>query len=199
VNDRDLIWYGNPNFYWGYDNADVQKWVKDAQSAKTADEQTAVYKKIGRRLPITLPSSLLAFCLAAVVSLPIGITAATRRKRPFDAAVQAVFSVRIAVPVFWTGLLLVWILALKVHAFPAGGFPRDAWKNPLMALRSLALPILTIAIVMSAALIRYVRSAAIDMLGQDYLRTARALGYSSRQACWRHGLRNMTVPPSFPS
>ena len=78
--------------------------------------------------------------------------------------------------------------------FPAGGFPLDGWHQPGAALGSLALPVITIATVMSATLIRYVRAAILDVLGQDYLRTARSLGYSARTARWRHGVRNAAVP-----
>lgn len=75
-----------------------------------------------------------------------------------------------------------------------GGFPQDGWADPVEALRSLALPVVTVAVVMSASLIRYVRSASLDVLGSDYLRTARALGSSFGEAVRRHGLRNGAVP-----
>lgn len=95
---------------------------------------------------------------------------------------------------FWVGIILVWLFALEARILPAGGFPSEGWSNPGAALASLALPVVTIAVVMSSTLIRYVRSAILDILGQDYLRTARALGYSERQARWRHGVRNALVP-----
>ena len=84
-------------------------------------------------------------------------------------------------PVFWVGMLLVTVFSLRLRVLPAGGFPRDDWADPAGALTSLALPVITIALVMSASLIRYVRSATLDVLGSDYLRTARALGSSLRR------------------
>jgi peptide/nickel transport system permease protein len=153
-----------------------------------------VSREIGRRLAVTLPLSLLAFALATVVSFPMGILAATKRRSPLGIGISALSSVGVAVPVFWAGIILVWVFALKAHIFPAGGFPTDGWAEPRAALSSLVLPVVTIAIVMSSTLVRYVRSAILDVLGQDYLRTARALGYSAREARWRHGVRNAAVP-----
>jgi peptide/nickel transport system permease protein len=100
----------------------------------------------------------------------------------------------IAIPVFWVGILLVAVFAVNFRIFPSGGFPSTGWADPGAALRALALPTLTIAIVMSASLLRYVRSATQDVLDSDYLRTARALGSGFAEALVRHGLRNGAVP-----
>jgi peptide/nickel transport system permease protein len=153
-----------------------------------------VATEIGRRLAVTLPLSLSAFCLATLISFPLGIIAAVRRKSPVGIGVSAMSSIGVAVPVFWVGIILIWLFALAVPIFPAGGFPLDGWIEPWAAMSSLVLPVATIAIVMSSTLIRYVRSAILDILGQDYLRTARSLGYSERSARWRHGVRNAAVP-----
>ncbi|HEY9595283.1 MAG TPA: ABC transporter permease, partial [Spirochaetia bacterium] len=153
-----------------------------------------VSREIGRRLVVTLPLSLLAFTVATLVSFPLGALAAVKRRRPFGVGISALSSLGVAIPVFWVGIILVWVFALLLHVLPAGGFPLDGWAHPGQALVSLVLPVLTIATVMTAALVRYVRSALLDVMGQDYLRTAMALGYSARQARWRHGVRNVAVP-----
>jgi peptide/nickel transport system permease protein len=153
-----------------------------------------VASEIGRRLAVTLPLSLLAFALATLISFPLGIAAAVKRRSPLGIALSALSSMGVAVPVFWVGIILVWIFALELPLFPAGGFPLDDWADPWTALHSLALPVVTIAIVMSSTLIRYIRSAILDILGQDYIRTARSLGYSAGEARWRHGVRNAAVP-----
>lgn len=150
--------------------------------------------EIERRLAVTLPLSLLAFGLASLLSFPLGLAAAVKRRGPLGVGISALSSLGVAVPVFWVGIILVWLFALELQLFPAGGFPLEGWSEPAAALQSLALPVVTIAVFMSATMIRYVRSSVLDILGQDYLRTARSLGYSARQARWRHGLRNAAVP-----
>ncbi|MDQ0646012.1 peptide/nickel transport system permease protein [Microbacterium natoriense] len=150
--------------------------------------------EISARLVVTLPLTLLAFALALVLSLVLGITAAVKAHRWYGALLSGFAQLGIAVPVFWVGMILVWIFALGLGVLPSGGFPRDDWEDPADALRSLTLPVITIALVMSASLSRYVRSATLDVLGSDYLRTARAGGSGVGEALLRHGLRNGAVP-----
>ncbi|MFK4852619.1 ABC transporter permease [Microbacterium sp. ZW T6_19] len=150
--------------------------------------------EISARLVVTLPLTLLAFALASVLSLVLGITAAVKAHRWYGALLSGFAQLGIAVPVFWVGMILVWIFALGLGVLPSGGFPRDDWEDPADALRSLTLPVITIALVMSASLSRYVRSATLDVLGSDYLRTARAGGSGLGEALLRHGLRNGAVP-----
>jgi peptide/nickel transport system permease protein len=150
--------------------------------------------EIAARLAITLPLTLLAFVLALIVSLVVGITAAVKSDRWYGVVLSGFSQLGVAVPVFWVGVILVWIFALQLGLLPSGGFPRDDWENPADALRSLTLPVIAIAIVMSASLSRYVRSATLDVLGSDYLRTARAGGSGMTEALLRHGVRNASVP-----
>lgn len=146
------------------------------------------------RLAVTVPLTLLAFVLALVISLVAGFIAATRANRWYGIALSALSQLGVAVPVFWVGILLVSLFAVQLRIFPSGGFPRDDWADPAEALVSLTLPVITVAIVMSASLTRYVRSATLDVLGSDYLRSARASGSGYVEALWRHGLRNASVP-----
>ncbi|WP_348786879.1 ABC transporter permease [Leifsonia sp. NPDC080035] len=150
--------------------------------------------EIASRLAVTIPLTLLSFVLAVVLALPIGFVAAWKADRWYGLALSAFSQLGIAVPVFWVGILLVSVFSVNLRWFPSGGFPRDDWADPAAALESLALPIITIAIVMSASISRYVRSATLDVIGSDYLRNARALGSGFGRAMWRHGLRNGAVP-----
>jgi peptide/nickel transport system permease protein len=150
--------------------------------------------EVGARLGVTLPLALLAFVLALVLALVIGITAAVKADRWYGMVLSGFSQLGVAVPVFWVGVIVVWIFALQLGLLPSGGFPRDDWEDPADALRSLALPVITIAIVMSASISRYVRSATLDVLGSDYLRTARAGGAGLTEALLRHGVRNGSVP-----
>ncbi|KDQ66469.1 ABC transporter permease [Streptomyces halstedii] len=150
--------------------------------------------EVASRLDLTIPLTLAAFVLAVLIAVPAGFVAAYKRRTWYGALLSGVSQLGIAVPVFWLGMILVAVFALNAGWLPAGGFPPDGWAVPGEAVRSLVLPVVTIALVMSASLIRYVRSATLDVLGSDYLRTARALGSSFGQAMWRHGLRNASVP-----
>ncbi|MBA4490578.1 ABC transporter permease [Paracoccus sp. S1E-3] len=153
-----------------------------------------VLPEILARLTITLPLTLASFLLAFCIAVPLGIVAAVRADRWYGALISAVSQLGIAVPVFWIGILLVWLVAIEWRLLPASGFPIDGWADPRAAVRALILPVITIAIVMSASLLRYVRSATLDVLGADYLRNARALGETQGRALIRHGIRNGAVP-----
>ncbi|GGU23449.1 ABC transporter permease [Streptomyces daghestanicus] len=150
--------------------------------------------EVTARLNVTVPLTLAAFVLAVLIAVPAGFVAAHKRRTWYGALLSGVSQLGIAVPVFWLGMILIAVFALNAGWLPAGGFPQDGWAAPGDAIRSLVLPVVTIALVMSASLIRYVRSATLDVLGSDYLRNARALGESFGTAMWRHGLRNASVP-----
>ncbi|MER6439128.1 ABC transporter permease [Streptomyces sp. NPDC001185] len=150
--------------------------------------------EVTSRLDVTVPLTLAAFVLAVLIAVPAGFVAAYKRRTWYGALLSGVSQLGIAIPVFWLGMILIAVFALNAGWLPAGGFPPDGWSQPAEAVRSLVLPVVTIALVMSASLIRYVRSATLDVLDSDYLRTARALGSSFGRAMWRHGLRNSSVP-----
>lgn len=173
------------------------QWVGDLVRGDLGDSFTSrqpVADLVAAKLPITVPLSLSAFVLAVLISVPLGVVAAVYRRGPVGVVVSAISQLGVAVPVFWVGVLLALVFALKLGWLPSGGFPRQGWDDPAAAIRSLTLPVVTVAIAMSAVMVRYIRSATLDVLDQDYLRTARSLGYSRWQALRRHGLRNAAVP-----
>ncbi|WP_163849791.1 ABC transporter permease [Pseudooceanicola aestuarii] len=153
-----------------------------------------VIDEIGRRLGVTLPLALAAFVLALMIAIPLGILAAVRADGWLGLLLSVVSQVGIAVPVFWLGILLVYQFALTLRWLPSGGFPLRGYADPARALESMVLPVLTIAIIMAASLMRYVRAAMLEVLKSDFLRTARALGESHTAALLRHGIRNAAVP-----
>ncbi len=154
----------------------------------------AVGPEIASRLVVTVPLTLISFVLAVAIAIPVGYIAASRARRWYGLLLSVISQLGIAVPVFWVGILLINLFALQLRALPAGGFPQDDWADPADAIRSMILPVLTIAVVMASSLVRYVRSATLDVLGSDYLRTARSTGASFASAMWRHGVRNASVP-----
>jgi len=153
-----------------------------------------VLPDVVERLAVTIPLTLISFVVAAVLSVVVGFVAAYRADRWYGVVLSGLAQLGIAVPVFWVGMILVWVFALSLGLYPSGGYPREGWADPAETLRYLALPVATIVVVMTASLARYVRSASQDALGSDYLRTARSLGSSLPHAFWRHGVRNASVP-----
>ncbi len=154
--------------------------------------RTPVAELVSDRLWVSLPLAVYALVLAVVVALPAGLIAAAQRGQVPDVAVMGATQLGIAVPNFWFAMLLVALFAITWRIFPSGGFP--GWDNPAEALRALTLPAIALALPQAAILARILRSALIDALAEDYIRTARAKGLSRRQALWRHGLRNALIP-----
>ena len=150
--------------------------------------------EISARLVVTVPLTLIAFVLALALSLVAGFVSAIKSDRWYGVLISGFSQLGVAVPVFWVAILLVSLFAVGLRWLPSSGFPRDDWADPADALRSLTLPVITVALVMSASLTRYVRSATLDVMGSDYLRSARAQGSGYTEALWRHGLRNGAVP-----
>ncbi|MCJ1900080.1 MULTISPECIES: ABC transporter permease [Paracoccus] len=154
--------------------------------------KTPVAGMILDRMQVSLPLALMALALAVLIALPIGMFAAARRGRAGDTGVMAATQVGIALPNFWFAMLLVLLFAVKLRWLPAGGFP--GWDHPAAALKSLLLPAVALALPQAAILARVLRSALVETLGQDYIRTARAKGLSAGQALSRHALRNALIP-----
>ncbi|CAM2977384.1 peptide/nickel transport system permease protein [Paracoccus aminovorans] len=154
--------------------------------------KTPVAGMILDRLQVSLPLALLALVLAAAVALPIGMFAAARRGRPAETAVMGATQIGIALPNFWFAMLLVLVFAVNLRLLPAGGFP--GWSHPGAALKALILPAVALALPQAAILARVLRSALVETLGQDYIRTARAKGLTAGQALTRHALRNALIP-----
>ncbi|MTH34176.1 ABC transporter permease subunit [Paracoccus limosus] len=154
--------------------------------------KTPVAGMIMERLQVSLPLALMALMLAVALAFPIGMAAAARRGTAADTALMGAAQIGIALPNFWFAMLLVMVFAVNLRWLPAGGFP--GWGHPLAALKSLILPAVALALPQAAVLARTLRSALIETLGQDYIRSARAKGLSRAQALRRHALRNALIP-----
>jgi peptide/nickel transport system permease protein len=155
--------------------------------------QVPVAELIGDRLVVTVPLALLAMALTTIIALTLGIYAASHQGRPGDAGVMGVTQLGIAVPNFWFAILLILLFAVTLGWFPSGGFP--GWSAGIgAALTALLLPAVALAFVQAAILTRITRSAMLDILGEDFIRTARAKGNSRSRTLWRHALRNALIP-----
>lgn len=145
------------------------------------------------RLSISVPLALGGLLLGLAIAIPAGIYAARNAGRPSGALVGLFAQIGIAVPVFWAGILLSLFFGVHLGWLPTGGWTpwsRDFWG----AVRSLVLPVLSLGLILGAVMIRYVRSAMLDVMNQDYVRTARASGMTRTEALFKVGLRNASLP-----
>ena len=155
--------------------------------------RTPVSEMIAARLWVSLPLALYALALSTLIAFPVGILAATRRGSVSDVSIMGVTQLGVAIPNFWFAMLMVLVFAINLRWFSAGGFP--GWDAGLLAgLKALTLPAISLALPQASILARVMRSALLDTLGEDFVRTARAKGLSRRQALWHHALRNALIP-----
>lgn len=155
--------------------------------------RTPVATMVADRLWISLPLALYALFLTVVIAFPVGIFAASRRGQAGDYGVIGATQIGVAIPNFWFAMILILVFAINLRWFSAGGFP--GWEDGfLQGLKALTLPAVALALPQAAILTRVMRSSLIDVLGEDFMRTARAKGLSTQQAIFRHGLRNALIP-----
>jgi peptide/nickel transport system permease protein len=146
-----------------------------------------------RRIPVTLELAVLAFIIANLIAVPLGAFAALRHQRSADKGISLLATLLGAVPNFWLATLLVMVLTLKFRLLPPGGYT-PFFDNPLLNLKQMIMPALSLGIVSSALLIRIMRTAMIEVLSSDYIRTARAKGAEERIVVLRHAIRNALTP-----
>ena len=151
-----------------------------------------VAELIADRVWISLPLALYALALSSAIAFPVGILAALRRGRAADYGIMGATQLGIAIPNFWFAMFLVAIFAINLRWVRAGGFP--GWEDPLAALGALTLPAIALALPQASILARIMRSALIDTLDEDYVRTARARGLGRGAVIRRHALRNALIP-----
>lgn len=148
---------------------------------------------VAERAAVSLPLALIALALATAIALPVGLYAASRRGHTGDTISMGAAQLGVAIPNFWFALMLIYLFAVWLRLVPAGGFP--GWSAGIWpALKALFLPAIALALPQAAILARVARSALIEVLSEDYIRTARAKGMPRRAVLWRHALRNAMIP-----
>ena len=151
-----------------------------------------VSELITERLPLTVSLAISGMLFTVTFAFVLGVFAAANHRRSGDWGVMIASQLGIAVPAFWLSILLVLLFAVKLRWLPPGGFP--GWENPADAIRSLILPTLALTLVQSAVLARVTRSSMLEVMRQDYIRTAHASGFHRRRILWRHTLPNALIP-----
>nr|WP_274389962.1 ABC transporter permease [Azospirillum doebereinerae] len=148
---------------------------------------------VAERLVVTLPLALLSLAMSTLAAIPLGLLAAARRGRGGDWAVLGFAQLGVAMPSFWIAILLILLFSVTLGWFPAGGFPGwEAGVGP--ALKALLLPAVALAVPEAAILARVTRTAVLDTLGEDHIRTARAKGVGRAAVLLRHALPNALIP-----
>ena len=187
----------------GLDRPPLQRytdWVGGLLQGRTAQSisyDTPTAELIAERMRVTLPLAVLSMALTVVLALALGIYAASHHNRLGDVGVMAASQVGIAIPNFWFAILLILLFAVKLQWVSAGGFPgwtEDDGGGLWEGLQALILPSIALALVQAAILARVTRSAVLEVMREDFVRTARAKGLTRRQALWRHVLRNAMIP-----
>lgn len=144
-------------------------------------------------LAVTGPLALLAMVFAVILSIPLGIYAARHQNRPGDVTVMFFTQLGLATPEFWLGILLILLLSVQWGLFSAGGFPgwaADFWGS----LKALLLPAFALGVIRASILARITRSSMLEVLREDYIRTARAKGLKETTVIYVHALKNAMIP-----
>ena len=155
--------------------------------------RSPISELIADRVVVSLPLAIYALVLSTLIAFPAGIYAASRRGSVGDMSVMGATQLGVAIPNFWFAMIMVLIFAINLRWFSAGGFP--GWDNGFWGgMKALTFPAISLALPQAAILARVMRSSLLDMLGEDFIRTARAKGLSQRQALWKHAVRNALIP-----
>lgn len=171
-------------------------WVRHVASGdlgRSFRSPISVRDAVGARLPVTLELTFLSLLLALAVAIPLGIAAALRPGTRLDLTLSAFASINLSLPNFWLGILLIYVFALKLHLLPSAGYVRFT-ESAARNLKFMILPTVTLSLAFIGSLTRYTRAMMVDVLEQDYVRTARAKGLKAVVMLRRHALRNALIP-----
>jgi peptide/nickel transport system permease protein len=173
--------------------ADWLKHVATGDLGKSLINRVNISEEIRNRVPITLYLGLLAFILSIIVGIPMGVLAAVKRGTWVDSLLTSLGNLGITMPIFWLGILLIYFFGLQLNWLPINGYvapTRDFWGS----MRSVVLPVFCMAVPPIASAVRMTRSSMLEVLRQDYIRTARSKGLREQVVIVRHALKNGLIP-----
>ncbi|MGD9287829.1 MAG: ABC transporter permease [Desulfobacterales bacterium] len=172
------------------------QWIGNLLSGRgnwSINYDMSVYDLIVSRLAVTGPMALMAMFFAVIIALPLGIYAARHQNRTGDVTVMFFTQLGLATPEFWLGILLILLMSVKLGLFSAGGFP--GWVDNFWgSFQALLLPAFALGVIRASILTRLTRSSMLEVLREDYVRTARAKGLRERTVIYVHALRNALIP-----
>jgi peptide/nickel transport system permease protein len=172
------------------------KWLSNALSGNMGYSFINGYpvnKLIAQRVPATLELAVGSAIVVVIIAFPLGILAALRPGSLLDFSSTLFSALSFAVPGFWLAIMMILLFSLRLKWLPPAGRP-DFSEQPTEHLKSLIMPVLVLGIGISAKITRYLRSSMLEVLDQDYTRTARSKGLHERAVIWRHVLRNALIP-----
>ena len=176
----------------------VQYWdwiwgLLNLHTGRSLNYDIPVMELIASRFAVTGPVAVLAMLFAVIMAVPLGIYAARRHNKTGDVAVMAFTQAGLATPEFWLGILLILFFAVRLNWFSAGGFP--GWsENFIGSFKSVLLPALALGLIRASVIARLTRSSMLEVLKEDYVRTARAKGLNERVVVYVHALKNALIP-----
>jgi peptide/nickel transport system permease protein len=184
-----------PNWAWTARRGALLDWITGLLTGDLGDSyaySTPVSELVLERLTVTVPLAFMAMAITTVLALAAGIYAAARHNKLGDVGLMGLTQVGIAIPNFWFAILLILLFSVHLQWFSAGGFP--GWEDGVGSAAGAAAARLSLAVVQAAILARITRSAVLEVLREDFVRTARAKGLSQRATLWGHVLRNALIP-----
>ena len=171
-------------------------WLGDALTGNFGTSLTyhkSVIEVIGERVPVTIYLSLLAFLISVPLGIIFGIISAVKRGTAADTIVTLTANVCCCLPQFWLGILFMYLFSMKLGWLPSSGFVWP-WEDFALSLRSTIMPLLCLAIGGIASITRQTRSSMLEVIRQDYIRTARSKGLTSKKVIYVHALKNALLP-----
>ncbi len=153
----------------------------------------SVIQSILARVPVTFSLAGCSLVVTVAAGIPFGIAAAVKRNSWIDQLIMGTALLGLSVPNFWLGLMLIYLFAVALGWLPSGGYV-PLFQDPAQWLRSIILPTISLSLMQIGFIARMTRSSVLEVLGEDYLRTARAKGLSERITVWKHALKNAMIP-----
>lgn len=173
------------------------QWVGNAlrgDLGKSVRTKRGVTEMIIDRLPVTATLAAVSWVISMTIAVPAGVIAAIRRNSMLDVGATVTTMAGVAMPSFWLGILLILVFTWWWRVLPAPGAFVPVWEDPIKGLKLLILPAIALGVTTTASVMRLTRSSMLEVLAQDYIRTARAKGLRERSVIWLHGLKNAMLP-----
>jgi peptide/nickel transport system permease protein len=171
-------------------------WVKSVfigDFGKSLTQKQTVITLLKQKLPITMYLSIISLIISIMLGIPAGILSAVRRGTWVDSVVTIIANIGITIPVFWLGIILIYIFSLKLGWLPVQGYT-SPFEDFVKSTRQIIMPVFCLAIFSISSITRQTRSSMLEVMRQDYVRTAWSKGLSERLVIMKHGLKNGLIP-----